>query len=175
MATIYDVPQNELVEKAGEELKKIPQIQPPSWAAFVKTGMHKERPPVKKDWWHTRTASVLKKVYKFGPVGISKLKAKYGGRKNRGHAPEHSYRGSGSIIRKIIQQLDAAGFTKKTEKGLHKGRVITPKGKSFMDKIATQIFSQKPRVKAEKKAKPELPPDEITAQKEAKSKQKKRE
>ena len=78
MANIYDVPQDELTEKAAEELKKIPEIKPPEWAKFVKTGAAKERAPMRKDWWYTRTASVLKKLYMQGPVGVSKLRKKYG-------------------------------------------------------------------------------------------------
>ena len=155
MTSVYDVPQGELVEKAAEGLKDVSQIKPPTWAVFVKTGMHKERPPVKKDWWYARAASILKNIYKLGPIGTSKLRRKYGGRKNRGHAPEHTFKGGGSIIRKVIQQLDAAGLTKQVSKGIHKGRIITPKGKSFLDKIATQILSQKPRVRGEAKPLPE--------------------
>ena len=139
MPTVYDVEAQELIIKAAEELKKIPEIKAPPWAAFVKTGMHKERPPVKNDWWHIRTASILRAVYRLGPVGVSKLRTKYGGKKNRGVKKEHFYKGSGNILRKSLQQLEKAGFVKFAEKGVHKGRVITPKGKSFLDKIAIQI------------------------------------
>lgn len=150
---MYDADPQELVSKAAEELKKIPEIKAPEWAAFVKTGMHKERPPVSNDWWHIRSASVLRAIYRIGPVGVSKLRAKYGGKKNRGHKKEHFYKGSGSILRKVIQQLEKAGLIKFAEKGTHKGRVVTPKGKSFLDKIASQITKpvqgQRPLEKAE--------------------------
>ncbi len=139
MATIYDVDPNELIEKAAEELKKIKEIEPPVWASYVKTGRHKERPPMKQDWWYTRAAAVLRFIYRVGPIGVSKLRTKYGGKKRRGFKPPHFYRGSGNITRKILQQLEKAGLLKKTEKGTHKGRVTTPKGKSFLDKIATSL------------------------------------
>ena len=135
---MYDIDAQELILKTAEELKKIPEIKPPAWAAFVKTGMHKERPPVNDDWWYMRAASVLRIVYRLGPIGVSKLRTKYGGKKNRGHKKEHFYKGSGSILRKSLQQLEKAGFIKFAEKGVHKGRIITPKGKSFLDKIATE-------------------------------------
>lgn len=144
MTTMYDAEPQELVSKTAEELKKISEIKAPEWAPFVKTGMHKERPPVNSDWWYLRTASVLRAVYRLGPVGVSKLRFKYGGRKNRGVKKEHFYKGSGNILRKSLQQLEKAGFVKFVEKGVHKGRVITPKGKSFLDKIALQIASMKP-------------------------------
>lgn len=139
MATIYDVDQSELVEKSVEELKKISEISPPQWAIFVKTGAHKERPPAEKDWWYVRSASVLRLVYRIGPIGVSKLRVKYGGKKNRGVKPEKFYKSSGNIIRKVLQQLEKAGFVKKEEKGRYKGRAITAEGKSFLDKIATQL------------------------------------
>ncbi len=172
MATVYDVLQQELVEMAAQELKSVPQIKEPQWAFFVKTGMHKERPPIEKDWWYFRTASVLKYVYKLGPIGTAKLRVKYGGRKNRGHAPEHTFKGSGSIIREVLQQLDTAGFTKQVEKGLHKGRIVTPKGKSFLDKIATKILSTKPRVAKESSSKQDDSTQIETKVKEPKSKKK---
>src|SRR3989344_8301861 len=134
MATIYDKDTNELIAKASEELKKV--IKAPEWAQFVKTGVHKERPPVEKDWFYKRAAAILRSVYIKGPIGTNKLRIKYGGRKNRGYAPEKFYRGSGNIIRKALQQLEEAGLIKKAEKGVHKGRIITPKGKSFLDKLS---------------------------------------
>jgi len=145
MTSMYDADAQELVSKAAEELKKISEIKPPAWAAFVKTGTHKERPPTSSDWWYIRTASILRAVYRLGPVGVSKLRSKYGGKKNRGVKKEHFYKGSGNILRKSLQQLERAGFVKFAEKGVHKGRIITPRGRSFLDKMATQIQVQKPK------------------------------
>ena len=154
MTTMYDADPQELILKTSEELKKIPEIKAPSWAAFVKTGMHKERPPVNDGWWYMRVASVLRAIYRLGPIGVSKLRTKYGGKKNRGTKKEHFYKGSGNILRKSLQQLEKAGFVKFTEKGVHKGRIITPKGKSFLDKVAAKIQGAKPKqeAKAEEKA-----------------------
>lgn len=157
MATMYDVDSQDLILKAAEELKKVPEVKPPVWAPFVKTGMHKEMPPVNNDWWYVRVASVLRAVYRLGPVGVQKLRIKYGGKKNRGVKQEHFFKGSGNILRKSLQQLEKAGFVKQAEKGVHKGRVVTPKGKSFLDKIATQLQGQKPKheVKSKSEAKVE--------------------
>ncbi len=156
MATIYDSDPQELVEKTAKELKKIPEIVAPEWAPFVKTGMHKERPPVNGDWWHTRTASILSKVYRLGPIGVSKLRTHYGGKKNRGVKKEHFYKGSGNIIRKALQQLEKAGFIKFAEKSVHKGRIITPKGRSFLDRIASEINSQNPHQETKPEVKNEV-------------------
>ena len=150
---MYDMDAQELIEKAAEELKKIPEIKPPVWAAFVKTGMHKERPPVENDWWYMRAASVLRTVYRLGPVGVEKLRDKYGGKKNRGVKKEHFFKGSGNILRKALQQLEKAGLVKFAERGANKGRVITPKGKSFLDKIAAQIKGKEPKHEVKSEAK----------------------
>jgi len=139
MVTIYDVDTSKLIKRASEELKKIEQIKAPEWAKFVKTGASKERPPVEKDWWYMRTASILRKVYVLGPIGVNKLRKKYGGKKNRGHKPERTYKGSGSIIRKALQQLEKAELIKQVEKGVHKGKLISPKGKKFLDKLAGEV------------------------------------
>ena len=147
---MYDVKPEEFIEALAEELKSFKEIKAPVWAAFVKTGVFKERPPVKEDWWYMRVAAVLRSVAKLGPVGTAKLRKKYGGRKNRGVKPEHFFRGSGSILRKSLQQLEAAGFVKQEEKGVHKGRVITPKAASLMDKLAAKMINVNKTNKKEK-------------------------
>ena len=134
MATVYDINTNKLIERAANALKN--QIKAPEWSKFVKTGRAKERPPMDNDWWYKRSASVLRKVYILGPIGTNKLKVKYGSKKNRGSKPEKFYLGSGKIIRTILQQLEKLEYISKKEKGVHKGRKITAKGKSFLDKLA---------------------------------------
>ena len=155
MATIYDVPVNDLLEEVAKELQQVGGIKAPSWAAFVKTGMHKERPPAREDWWYMRCAAVLRRVRILGPVGTSKLRTKFGGRHRRGHQAQHFARGSGNIIRKCLQQLEAAELIKKENKGVHKGRVVTGKGMSLMDKAASKLYTP-----VGKKVKPEAKPEE---------------
>ena len=134
--TIKDTKTEILIKNVAEELKKVPEVKEPDWVMFVKTGHHKQRQPVQKDWWFTRSASILRKVYLLGPIGTNKLKVKYGGKKNRGHKPEHTYTASGNIIRKILQQLEAAGFIAKSDINGHKGRKLTAKGKKFLDSLS---------------------------------------
>ncbi len=134
MATIYEVNPNALVEKASQELKKL--IKSPEFAKYVKTGSGRERPPVDKDWYYKRAAAVLRSVYLRGPIVVNKLRAKYGNRANIGVAGERVYKASGKIIRIILQQLEKAELIKQTEMKGHKGRIITNKGKSFLDKLA---------------------------------------
>ena len=134
MASIYDKNPQELINKAAENLKK--EIIIPDWAKIVKTSHARKRAPSNEDWWQKRAASMLRKIYRHGPIGTSKLRTKYGNKKNRGHKPERFYRASGKIIRTILQQLEKAQYIKQDKHGNHKGRVITPKGKSFLDKLS---------------------------------------
>jgi small subunit ribosomal protein S19e len=152
MANIFDVQPGKLIDEIAKELEKMPEMAPPSWSIAVKTGVSKERPPIRDDWWYTRSAAVMRSIYKLGPVGVSKLRTKYGGRKNRGHAPDKTFRAGGNILRKILQKLEIIGFAKQTQVGVHKGRVLTPKGKSFVDKIATKLSKASPHHKKEHKA-----------------------
>ena len=148
MPTVYDVSTNEIISKTAQELKAVKEIKPPVWAPFVKTGMHRERPPQQPDWWYVRAAAVLLTVRKKGPIGVEKLRTKYGGRKNRGHKPDKFYKASGNILRKILQQLEAAKLVEQKQVGNHKGRIITAKGSSLVDKNAASLYQKRPAKKA---------------------------
>ena len=141
MVTAYDVTANELISATRAELMKVKEIQPPVWAKFVKTGVQAQRPPTQKDWWHTRCAALLRTIYIKGPVGVQKLRTKYGGSKKIGCGKAHFRRAGGNIIRKALQQLEAAELIKKASG--NKGREISPKGKSMLDKLATKIAGKK--------------------------------
>tara|TARA_Y100000034_G_C6879183_1_gene402542 strand:+ start:487 stop:1047 length:561 start_codon:yes stop_codon:yes gene_type:complete len=164
---IYDVEISELIKRTSEELKKIEIIKAPDWAMFVKTGPSRERPPVELDWWYMRVASVLRKVAVLGPIGVNKLRRKYGGMKNRGHSPDRYYKGSGKIIRVVLQQLEKAELIKAAEKGVHKGKVVTPKGVKFLNNIVKEI---KGNSKVEEKPK-EVPKVEVKVEKPVKEKE----
>ncbi|MFT4344100.1 MAG: 30S ribosomal protein S19e [Candidatus Woesearchaeota archaeon] len=142
MVRIHDVNQQTLVTQAAESLKKDKAVSMPEWAQFVKTGISKQRAPLQDDWWYIRAGSVLKRIYTHGPIGVSKLRTHYGSKKNRGVRPEKFQKSSGKIIRVILQQLEAGKYITNEEKGLHKGRKITPKGVSLLDKAAGAIHTK---------------------------------
>jgi small subunit ribosomal protein S19e len=135
----YDVSQSELVKSLAAELKTVNEVKPPEWAPFVKTGVSRERPPTQENWWHLRSASVLRKVSLLGPIGTEKLRRKYGGKQNRGYKPEITRDGSGNITRKILQQLEAGKLIVQVNKEGRKGRIVTPAGQSIIDKAAKGI------------------------------------
>ena len=137
MVTVYDVKSDKLILEASNELMKLEVMRKPWWANFVKTSVAKERYPVDVNWWYIRAASILRKIYVLDmPIGTNRLRNMYGGRKNRGHKPSKFYKGSGKIIRVILQQLEKAELIKPREEKKHKGKVITGKGKKFLDGIA---------------------------------------
>jgi small subunit ribosomal protein S19e len=135
MTTVYDVPADHVIRRVAEELKKRKEITPPAWAAFAKTGVHKEMPPEDPDWWFVRAAAVLRRVYVDGPLGIERLRSFYGGKQNRGSKPNRFRKGSGSILRKSLQQLEAAGLV------IHDktGRRVSPAGMAFLDNMSQEV------------------------------------
>jgi small subunit ribosomal protein S19e len=136
MVTVYDVPPEKLIANVAQKLKDSGAVSPPEWAEFVKTGMHTEKAPIQPDWWYARAASVLRKVYIKGPIGTSKLAADYGGFVDRGSKPNKAVKGSRSIIRKSLMQLESAGLVVKNK---NNGRTVTPKGQSLLDNAAKEI------------------------------------
>jgi small subunit ribosomal protein S19e len=136
MPTVYDIPANILIRRLAQDLKDRSEIQAPDWALYVKTGAHKERAPDEPDWWYTRCASILRKIYLNGPIGTEKLRIAYGGRKRRGTKPNKFQKGSGAIVRTALQQLERAGFV--TKRG-NKGREMTSVGTSYMDKVSATV------------------------------------
>jgi len=111
MVSVYDVPADKFIEYLAKYLKEnVPEISPPEWAFYTKTGSHAERIPENPDWWYIRAASIMRKLYmRKKPVGVERLRTAYGGRVDLGVARKHVRRGGGSNIRKILQQLEAAG------------------------------------------------------------------
>jgi small subunit ribosomal protein S19e len=139
MVTVYDVPPERLIAKAAGKLKEMNGITPPEWADFVKTGVHTEKAPTQVDWWYTRAASVLRKVYTKGPIGTSRLAAEYGGFVDRGSRPNHAVKGSRSIARKCLMQLESSGLVSKDK---NNGRIVTAKGQALLDNAAKEVMDE---------------------------------
>lgn len=137
MTTVYDIPADLLIPRVAEELKGLDAIEAPDWATFAKTGVHREAPPFQDDWWYIRAASVLRRIYLDGPIGVQRMRTFYGGKQDRGSNPYRFRKGSGSVSRKILQQLEAAGFVETVKGG--GGRKVSPTGQKFLDGIAHQL------------------------------------
>ena len=140
MAKVHDVPADVLISKLTEILKS-EDIPAPSWIPFVKTGAHADKPPQERDWWYTRCASLMRKIYLHGPIGINDLRKEYGGGKSSIHgygAANHKDAG-GAIIRNATNGLEKLGYVEKVEK---KGRVISKQGMQKLDRLATEILKE---------------------------------
>ena len=139
MAKVYDVPANDLITKLAEVLKT-EDIPAPSWSLFVKTGAHADKPPQKSDWWHTRCASILRKIYFHGPISVNELRTIYGdGKRNMYYGARHHKDASGAIIRNAMHGLEKLGYVEKVEK---KGRVLSRQGMQKLDKMSTEILNE---------------------------------
>ena len=139
MAKVYDVPANVLISKLAEVLKT-EDIPAPSWSLFVKTGAHADKPPQQSDWWHTRCASILRKIYLHGPISVNDLRTMYGdGKRNMYYGARHHKDASGAIIRNAMLGLEKLGYVEKVEK---KGRVLSRQGMQKLDKMSTEILNE---------------------------------
>ena len=148
MPTAYDVPAGSLIDGLKDYLKKSGIINVPPFINYSKTGSQAERPPFDSDWYFYRAASILRKIYIYGPLSVKDLSKNYGGRKQRGFYLAHSQPAGMKHIRKILLDLEAAGLIKKTKAG----RELTGKGISTVDKISSDIFDGiKAKVKAVEK------------------------
>jgi small subunit ribosomal protein S19e len=140
MPNVYDVKASKLVAVTAAKLKEM--IKKPDYINYVKSGAHRERIPSDPDFWYIRGASILRQVYINGPVGVSKLRTRYGARKEHSMHRKHHVMAGGSIIRDLFQSLEGVDLIKKTPAG----RVLTPKGRAFMDKISKELLSEDMKV-----------------------------
>jgi small subunit ribosomal protein S19e len=142
MTTFYDVPADLLIPALAVHLEAIDEINQPDWAEFVKTGVHKERPPVQENWWQLRSAAILRKVGHLGPVGVNHLAQAFGGPKNRGSSPNRAVAGSRHVIRTSLQQLEDAGLVtvRRNAAGtVNMGRILTSAGHKLLDNVAHEV------------------------------------
>lgn len=139
MVSVFDAHPELLIRETAKELKEKFNIEKPLFTEFVKTGVSKERAPQEKDWYYIRMASILRRVYVDGPVGVESLRTYYGGRKARGVKPHEFRKASGKIIRKCLQELEKLGFVEKDKS--KEGRKITGKGEKYLNEKAKYIVS----------------------------------
>eukprot|EP00475_Leptophrys_vorax_P038512 TRINITY_DN6810_c0_g1_i1.p1 TRINITY_DN6810_c0_g1~~TRINITY_DN6810_c0_g1_i1.p1 ORF type:complete len:148 (+),score=51.45 TRINITY_DN6810_c0_g1_i1:65-508(+) len=133
--TVKDVPAEVFVETLAQHFKKSDKFKIPAWADIVKTASWKELPPSNPDWFYVRAAAIARRIY-VRPSSVGGLSKTFGGRKRRGSRPNRHADASEGVIRRIIQQLDAAGITAIHENG---GRRITSAGQKELDTVAGKI------------------------------------
>ncbi|KAH0934850.1 hypothetical protein HID58_011967 [Brassica napus] len=111
-------------------------IELPPWTDIVKTGKLKELAPYDPDWYYIRAASMARKVYLRGGLGVGAFRRIYGGSKRNGSRPPHFCKSSGGVARHILQQLQTMNIVDLDTKG---GRKITSSGERDLDQVAGRI------------------------------------
>jgi small subunit ribosomal protein S19e len=141
-----DVPASALLPRVASELRERGLVQPPPWAAYVKTGVSRQQAPTQPDWWYLRSASVLRKIFLKGTTGVQRLSADYGGRRDRGSAPYHARTGSRAVLREIVQQLEKAGLVRAHK---NQGRRVSAAGLKLLDGAARAALTELARTRPE--------------------------
>ena len=95
MAKVYDVPADVLIDKLANILKN-EDLEITRVIEKVKTDA--DKPPQDSEWWHTRCASIMRKIYFNGPIGVNELKKDYGGGRPSGYGAAHHKDASGAIM-----------------------------------------------------------------------------
>jgi small subunit ribosomal protein S19e len=134
MTTVYDIEAEPLIQSVAEELEN--EFDAPEWTNYAKTAANKDKPPEQENWYHIRSAAILRRIYTDGSLGTSKLRTIFGESKNQGHAPQHHGKASGKVIRTALQNLEEAGLVE-TEEG--EGREITEDGQALLDDKAGEV------------------------------------
>ncbi|KAH0856404.1 hypothetical protein HID58_084665, partial [Brassica napus] len=115
------------------------EIELPAWTDIVKTGKLKELAPYDPDWYYIRAASMARKVYLRGGLGVGAFRRIYGGSKRNGSRPPHFCKSSGGVARHILQQLQTMNIVDLDTKG---GRKITSSGERDLDQVAGRIAAE---------------------------------
>ncbi len=136
MVNFKDVPAESLIITLSGELAKT--FKEPTWVNDVKTGEHKEKGSTQDNWYYIRMGSILRKIATYGPIGIEKLAAEYGGKVDRGSRRHHAGKGSRKILRYALIELETKGLVKKEKKG----RTITPEGLKILNSASLKVVNE---------------------------------
>mmetsp|Transcript_11964 Transcript_11964/g.18049 ORF Transcript_11964/g.18049 Transcript_11964/m.18049 type:complete len:161 (+) Transcript_11964:75-557(+) len=135
VTSVKDVEADKFITAFAQHLKRQGRFEIPKWADVVKTAKFKELPPNDPDWLYVRTASMVRKIYIRGGVGVGAFTKIYGGQHRRGVMTNTFARSSGKVARYILQQLEEMGLVEQDENG---GRKITKEGQRELDTVAVQ-------------------------------------
>merc|ERR1719392_668353 len=133
--TVKDVKAEKFIEAFSQHLKRQGKFEIPKWADIVTTGVRKELAPYDPDWIYVRAASMVRKIYIRGGVGVGAFRKIYGGQQRRGAMTNVFSKGSGKIARYILKQLEEMDLVEQDDNG---GRRITKEGQRELDTVAVQ-------------------------------------
>jgi len=134
--TVKDVSAHDFVRAYAVHLKRTGKMELPSYVDLIKTGPHKEMPPLDPDWYYMRAAAVARHVYVRQGVGVGAFRRIFGAPKNRGSRRHHKTKAAGGHIRLILRQLEQMRIVEKCAGG---GRKVTSNGQRDLDRIAQTL------------------------------------
>jgi small subunit ribosomal protein S19e len=114
---VRDIAAAKFVAAYAAHLKKSGKVELPKWVDLVKTGTFQELAPYDQDWFFVRAASIARKIYLRGGIGIGRLKRIYGGSKRNNPSASHFRTGSGSVARHAVHALEKLGVIEKDKNG----------------------------------------------------------
>eukprot|EP01126_Amoeba_proteus_P064051 TRINITY_DN8911_c0_g1_i1.p1 TRINITY_DN8911_c0_g1~~TRINITY_DN8911_c0_g1_i1.p1 ORF type:complete len:157 (+),score=28.34 TRINITY_DN8911_c0_g1_i1:182-652(+) len=139
--TVKDVAPDQFIAEYAAHLKRNQWLKLPDWIDLVKTSNAKELAPLDPDWYYIRAASVARKIYLRGGLGVGRLRTVYGSNKRRGVMPSRFTKASGAVLRHVVKQLESIGVVEKNT-ATQGGRKITQEGRRDLDRIAGRVFSK---------------------------------
>ena len=104
-ATVKDVPAQDFVTALAGHFKKTQKLTVPAYHDLIKTATYKELCPQDPDWYYVRAASVARKIYLRGGIGVGAFQKIYGGAKSNGSRRPHFAKAAAGIHRNILQAL----------------------------------------------------------------------
>ena len=144
--TVKDVQAKEFIAEFAAHLKRNNSIRVPEWSTYVKTACFKELAPYDKDWIFTRAASVAYQLYMRGNTGVNTLRKHYSEGQRNGTCPKKTRLSAGKVIRYCLKELqnhELVGEQRYSEDNQIFGKVLTKKGTTDMDRIASKIIKSK--------------------------------
>jgi len=142
--TVKDVPPGLFVKALAAHWKKSGKFELPEWHDLIKTAPYKEMCPIDPDWYYTRCASVARRVYLKGGIGVGCFRRIYGGHNRRGVRKPHFALSAGGLVRHILQELGEQDIVAKRKN--KNGRWITQNGQRELDIIAGQVYENTPGI-----------------------------
>merc|ERR1712021_250943 len=142
LVTLKDVPANDFIAAYADFLKRTNKIELPKWVDLVKTGHYHELAPYDEDWFYTRAAAIMRKIYVKPCVGVGRLANKFGAKERNGSARKHHAKDSKGVIRACMKSLEKARILMKRPTGDQKYfcRVVTPEGQKAINHIAGEVY-----------------------------------
>ncbi|XP_037955813.1 40S ribosomal protein S19-like [Teleopsis dalmanni] len=116
-------------------LKKSKKLKMPADAILFKAGKCKKLIPINADWFYLRCASILRRMYKRGPIGIGKLREMYGGRRRRAFRPRYFSIVADGLLIVVLKALSQA----KMIKFVPGGRTLTYRAQRKIYRLAQII------------------------------------